>query len=110
VERLAAGPRWQDSGHVFVTELGLPLPPGVASRTFTALVKSSGLPTISLHGLRHTYITVGLLELGLPTSIISKRVGHANEAITLMMYAEWLPRHDQQAAVKVAALVVPKGF
>ena len=50
------------------------------------------------------------MELGLPTSMVSKRVGHANEGITLMMYTEWLPRHDQQAAVEVAGLVVPKGF
>jgi integrase len=109
-ERLAAGTRWQGSGHVFVSEVGQPVWPGVVSRCFTALVKASSLPTISLHGLRHTFITVGLLELGLPTSMVSKRVGHANEGITLTMYAEWLPRHDQQAAVKVAALVVPKGF
>ena len=109
-ERLAAGPGWQESGHVFVDELGQPLWPGVVSRAFKALVKQTELPSITLHGLRHTYITVALLELGLPTSMVYKRVGHANEAITLMMYTEWLPRHDQQAAVQVAGLVVPQGF
>ena len=73
-------------------------------------MKQTELPGITLHGMRHTYITVALLELGLPTSMVSKRVGHANEAITLMMYTEWLPRHDQEAAVQVAGLVVPQGF
>jgi len=110
VERLAAGPRWQETGHVFVDEHGQPLAPGVVSRLFTALVKASGLPRISLHGLRHTYVTIALLELGLPTSMVSKRVGHANEAVTLALYSEWMPRHDKEAAAAVASLVVPQGF
>ena len=109
-ERLAAGPRWQETGHVFVDEYGQPLAPGVVSRLFTALVKASGLPRISLHGLRHTYVTIALLELGLPTSMVSKRVGHANEAVTLALYSEWMPRHDKEAAAAVASLVVPQGF
>jgi integrase len=98
------------AGHVFVEEYGAPLAPGAVSRRFTALVKTSHLPVISLHGLRHTYVTIALLELGLPTSMVSRRVGHANEAITLTMYTEWLPRHDQEAAAAVAGLVVPQGF
>jgi integrase len=109
-ERLAAGPRWQDTEHVFVDQLGQPLQPGRVSHAFAALVKLTNLPRITLHGLRHTYITVALNELALPTSMVSKRVGHANEAITLVLYTEWLPRHDQQAALQVAGLVVPKGF
>jgi len=110
VERLAAGPRWQETGHVFVDEHGQPLAPGVVSKRFTALVKASGLPRISLHGLRHTYVTIALLELGLPTSMVSKRVGHANEGVTLTLYSEWMPRHDHEAAAAVAGLVVPQGF
>jgi integrase len=109
-DHLAAGPRWQEGGHVFVDEHGAPLAPGIVSRTFTAIVKASELPVISLHGLRHTYITIALLELGLPTSMVSKRVGHANEGVTLTMYSEWMPRHDHKAAAAVAGLVVPQGF
>ena len=30
-ERLAAGPRWQETGHVFVDKFGQPLPPGFVS-------------------------------------------------------------------------------
>ena len=99
-----------DSGRVFVDALCRPLHPGVVSRTFRALVKRVEPPDITLHGMRQTHITVAPLRLGPPTGMASRRVGHANEALTPMMHTEWLPRHDQQAAVQVAGLVVPRGF
>jgi integrase len=121
-DRLAAGPRWQDSGHVFVDDVGQPLPPGRVSRAFTAAVVAAReqitdektrdiiMPVISLHGLRHTFATIALVERRLPASMVSKRLGHKNEMITLTMYAEVLPRHDEEAAADVAGVVIPAGF
>ena len=119
-ERLAAGPRWQETGHVFVDELGQPLPPGFVSSSFTAAVKNARaaidakqrdalLPTLSLHGLRHTHATILLIELKWPATVVSKRLGHKNEMITLTLYSEGLPRYDGEAAAAFASLVVPQG-
>jgi len=43
-------------------------------------------------------------------SVVSQRLGHANTSITLDFYAHAMPRHDEEAAAAVAALVVPEGF
>jgi integrase len=120
-ERLAAGPRWQETDHVFVNEVGQPLAPGVVSRAFTTAVRTARqaidqeardtlLPTISLHGLRHTHATIMLIELKWPATVVSKRLGHKNELITLTMYAESLPRYDGEAAAAFAGLILPQGF
>ena len=62
-----------------------------------------------MHGLRHTHATILLVELRWPATVVSKRLGHRNEMITLTMYAEALPRYDGEAAVAFANLVVPQG-
>jgi integrase len=120
-ERLAAGPRWQETGHVFVDERGQPLRPGFVSSSFTAAVKNARatidanqrdalLPTLSLHGLRHTHATILLIELKWPATVVSKRLGHKNEMITLTLYSEGLPRYDGEAAAAFASLVVPQAL
>jgi integrase len=118
--RMAAGSRWQESGHVFVDEVGAPLAPSFVSRQFEIAVRNARkaldakqrdelLPRISLPGLRHTHATILLVELRWPATVVSKRLGHRNELITLTMYAEALPRYDGEAAVAFANLVVPQG-
>ena len=117
---LAAGARWQETGHVFVDEVGQPLAPGSVSRAFTAAVKAARetldvktrddlLPALTLHGLRHTHATILLNELRWPVTVVSKRLGHKNETITLTLYSEALPRYDNEAAAAFAGLVLPKG-
>lgn len=117
-DRLAAGPRWHETGHVFVDEVGAPLRPGFVSCSFTAAVRAARaaidakqrdtlLPTISLHGLRHTHANILLVELRWPATVVSKRLGHASETITLTMYTESSPRYDGEAAAAFASLVLP---
>jgi integrase len=70
--------------------------------------RDAHLPSISLHGLRHTHATILLIELKWPATVVSKRLGHKNEMITLTMYAEALPRYDGEAAAAFAGLVLPR--
>ncbi|MEV0900371.1 site-specific integrase [Actinoplanes sp. NPDC049802] len=51
--QLAAGEAWVDSGRVFTRATGEWLPPDWLSDHFDRLVRSSGLPPIRLHDLRH---------------------------------------------------------
>ena len=119
-EHIAAGQNWQATDHVFVDEVGAPLAPGIVSQRFGAAVRNARealdakqrdelLPRISLHGLRHTHATILLVELRWPVTVVSKRLGHKNEIITLTLYSEALPRYDNEAAAAFAGLVLPKG-
>jgi integrase len=62
------------------------------------------LPTIPLHGLRHTYATLAL-SAGVNPRIVSGRLGHSTVALTLDIYSHVLPQADQEAADKIAALI-----
>lgn len=109
-ERLAAGPKWQESGYVFTDALGRRLHPGFVSRTFTALVKATELPLITLHGVRHTWATIAIVERRLPINIVSKRLGHKDVSVTLKVYAHVFEEHDEEAADDMGSVVVPVGF
>ena len=100
----------KDLDLVFTTEHGCELQPDRVSKLFEYAVVRSKQPRISLHGLRHTFATIALIEGKQPVSVVSQRLGHANTGITLDFYSHAMPRHDEEAAAAVAALVVPEGF
>jgi len=52
-ERDASGTRWAETGYVFTTRTGKPFAPDRTTRLFRKLVAGSGLPPVTLHGLRH---------------------------------------------------------
>lgn len=100
-ERLAAGAVWEDTGTVFVEEDGRPIHPNKASTAFTRAAEATGLPSIGLHGLRHTHATM-LLRAGVPIPAVAQRLGHANPSITLAVYSHALPADDALAAEATA--------
>ena len=102
-ERLALGPSYADSGHVFTSELGKPLHPDLTSKLFDRLVGASGLSRIRFHDLRHTWATLAL-EAGVPAKIVSQRLGHSSIAITLDIYSHATPLMDREAGEMVARL------
>ena len=57
-ERAAAGTRWTQTGYVFTTKTGKPFGPDRMTRLFRTLVDGSGLPPVTLHGLRHGAATL----------------------------------------------------
>ena len=103
-ERLAWGPAWQDSGHVFTREDGAPIPADHVADRFRRAVREAAVPTIRFHDLRHTHITL-LLKAGVPVHVASARVGHASAAMTLDRYSDAPPRQQATAAASFAALV-----
>jgi len=64
---------------------------------FTKYLKRSGLPHITLHGLRHSHAS-HLIQLGVPITTISHRLGHANAAITLRVYSHVYQKSDKDVA------------
>jgi integrase len=61
-------------------------------------------PEIRLHDLRHTHATL-LLRKGRPVHIVSRRLGHKSEMITLSVYTHAMPGDQREAANSFAALV-----
>ena len=69
-------------------------------------VSALGLNGVRLHDLRHLHATQ-LLAAGVPVRTVSGRLGHANAATTLNVYAHFLEASDRQAADVIAGLLEP---
>ena len=103
-ERLAIGAGYRDLDLVFCRVDGQPLNPATASRQFDALVKTSGLPKITLHGLRHSWAILALLD-GIPAKIVAEVLGHSSTRVTEDVYQHVTPGMQADAVARVAALL-----
>jgi integrase len=86
-ERLALGPLWTDTGHVFTTATGTPLDPRNVNRWWSGLCERAGVGHRRFHAARHTAATL-LLDQGIPLEVVSAVLGHAGLAITADVYAK----------------------
>lgn len=115
-ERRAARQAWEGDGHVFVSEVGRTLYPGSLTHMMTRLINAHNepkdgkekpaelLPRIRLHDLRHVHAT-SLLLAGVPVHVVSERLGHADPAITLQVYAHVLRKQASDTADVFRSLV-----
>ncbi len=62
--------------------------------------KRLGLPKVTPHGLRHLHASL-LLAQGLPIPAVSQRLGHANSAVTMAIYAHALNKDDSAATAAI---------
>lgn len=104
-ERLAWGEAWTDTGYLFTNEDGNPVRPDVVTQMFDAHAAAAGLPQIGPHGLRHSHATLGLAA-DIPAKVMSERLGHSKVGITLDLYSHVVPGMQEQAAAKLAGLVL----
>lgn len=103
-ERLAFGGDYDDADGVFVQPDGRPIDPDGVTQRFERHVRESGLPRIRLHDLRHSWATAAL-KAGVPTKVVSQRLGHASTGITEDLYMHVTPGMDADAATLVAGIV-----
>jgi integrase len=103
-ERLNLGQPFNDLDLVFTREDGGPIHPDYFSQLFNRTVKKLGLPRIRLHDIRHTYASLGLAA-GVPTKVMSERLGHATTAFTADVYTHVIPALEEAAADQVADLI-----
>jgi len=103
-ERLRAGSLWTGTEHVFATETGGLLSPDTPTQLMPKLVEAAGLPHARLHDLRHLHATT-LLLARVPVHVVANRLGHADAAITLRVYAHVL-RQDTAEIGDVFATAV----
>jgi len=96
---------WSETGYVFTRDDGEPLHPQSVSRSFERALAAAKLPRIRLHDLRHTHATLALAA-GIHPKVVSERLGHATVAITLDCYSHAIPALQEEAAERIAGLVL----
>jgi integrase len=106
-QALRLGPAWTNEWNlVFTTTVGTPLSRTRVTRLeFRPLLSESGLPTeLTFHDLRHIAASLALGE-GLPVTLVSEMLGHADAATTLRVYAHAVPGAQRQVAAAMDALL-----
>jgi integrase len=106
LEHDLAGRAYEDHDLVFCDELGRPIYPKRLTEWFLRHRKAAGVPTGSLHVLRHTMTTLAL-HGKVPLHTVATRLGDRPETL-LRVYAHNLPESDAMAADTVAAVLVDK--
>lgn len=79
------GEAYQDKDLVFPIENGNYREPRNLTRSFYNIRDKSGVSSINLHGIRHTYATM-LFEKGVPAKTVSVLLGHNDISVTLNIY------------------------
>jgi integrase len=100
--RLAAG----GGALVFASE-GQPLHRATVAHAMRRECDRLGLPPVTPHGLRHLHASLLLAE-GLPIPAVSQRLGHANSAITMAVYAHAIGKDDSAATQAIARAIGDK--
>lgn len=104
VERALAGDAYHDRDLVFADALGGPIGTQRLTRWFAEHRKAAGIPTGTLHTLRHTAARLALTA-GVPVHIVAARLGDDAKTV-LASYAHLLPQSDELAAERIAAALV----
>ena len=91
--RGCARPLW-----VFPSSTGTPLDESKVRKAFHQVLDRAGLHGRGPHQMRHTFASL-LIQAGVPITYVSRQLGHRDSAITLRVYAHWLPETGAEKGV-----------
>jgi len=80
------GDKWEKTDKVFTGNFCGMMFPNTPLTIFNKIQKRYNLPKINFHGLRHTSVSL-LINAGIQTQIVSKRIGHSSTSTTSDIYA-----------------------
>jgi integrase len=103
-ERILAGSRWKETGHVFTSTIGTPIDDAKILKEFNALVAAARLPKQRFHDLRHACISL-LGAQGVPLKVIAEIVGHSDIQLTQNIYQHVYQESKREAASKMDELL-----
>jgi integrase len=81
-----------------------PWRPNRVTHAFMRICKDVGISGVRLHDFRH-FAATRLLAAGVPVNTVAGRLGHANAATTLNVYAHFLESADESAAQVLGSLL-----
>lgn len=102
------GESWKPEGFVFTDVLGRPVEPRTLYGWYRQLVEEAGVPRIRFHDLRHTAASL-MIHNGINAKTVSDRLGHADVAFTLRVYAHLYDEQREEAAFDLPDLY-PESF
>lgn len=105
--QLLNGPRWNNTGYLFVQDDGRPMNPDSLTDWLRKFAERHGLPHIHPHKFRHTMASL-LYYNGLDSVTISKRLGHAKVSTTADIYSHVIKQADERASECIADVVLRK--
>ena len=105
-ERDAVGIHWQENDLIFPSTIGTPMGQNNLFRSFKSLLRTSGLPEIRFHDLRHTAASL-MLMYGVSPIIVARRLGHSKISMTLDIYGHLIPEMQNKAAELIDELITP---
>ena len=83
---------------------GTPPDPDLLTRDLMMAVRRSGLPRITLHGLRHSFASVANSQ-GVPMFDISRTLGHSSLSVTSSIYTHLFDTTESRALAAVARAI-----
>jgi integrase len=104
VEALSEIPARMRHGLVTSTTTGEMIDPDLLWSDYRRMLRSAGLPRVTLHDLRHTHASI-LLQCGVGITDVSKRLGHSTIKTTADMYAHEVPGEADSAALKMNEII-----
>lgn len=116
-KKLAAGEAWQgfqilpeqETGFVFIDDLGQHLKQDTVRTDFKDVCKEIGTPETRVHDLRHTF-AVNSLQAGDDFKTVSESLGHATAAFTLDVYGHVSDEMRKQHAARQQAYIEELGI
>lgn len=95
--RSKVGDAWdRTDDRVFTNEVGRPIFPTSLTQWMWKFVKRTGLPSSSVHSLRHTYASL-LIADGTPLVVVSGNLGHAQVSTTNDIYSHIISSAEAKA-------------
>ena len=85
---------------MFASVTGTALDESNVRNAFNRMLTAADLDQRGPHQMRHTFASL-LLQDGAPITHVSRQLGHQNAAITLRVYAHWLPDGSRDKLVNL---------
>lgn len=106
----ACGIKFSRNNFVFTSSLdgAVPWRPHRVTLAFKRLCDELGFSGVRLHDLRH-FTATQMLASGVPVKTVAARLGHANAATTLNVYAHALESSDAEAAHLLGSILSDHG-
>jgi integrase len=106
----ACGKRFSRNNFVFASSLdgSVPWRPHRVTLAFRRMCDELGIGGVRLHDLRH-FTATQMLASGVPVKTVAGRLGHANAATTLNVYAHALESSDAEAAHLLGSILNDHG-
>lgn len=92
------------SPYVFQTAAGGAVRPDAFTRQFRRFAQEVGVPNLTPHKLRHTYISL-MLRAGVDVKTIQKLVGHSSHRMIMEIYAETFDESMRDATSKLSVIL-----